>query len=42
MNLVPAGEERDTTSPRAMAQTVAGLYTNDWLSAESQARLSSG
>ena len=38
MNLVPAGEERDTTSPRAMAQTVAGLYTNNWLSAESQAR----
>ncbi|MGE4070744.1 MAG: class A beta-lactamase [Lysobacterales bacterium] len=39
MNLVPAGEERDTTSPCAMADTVADILAGDWLSASSRSQL---
>lgn len=39
MNLVPTGEQRDTTSPRAMAQTVAAIFSSEWLSLESRTRL---
>ena len=39
MNLVPAGEVRDTTTPRAMAESVARIMTGEWLSAASRARL---
>ncbi len=39
MNLVPVGEQRDTTSPCAMARTVADLHTGDWLSSASRAQL---
>lgn len=39
LNLVKPGDERDTTSPRAMAQLVARCLTADWLSAASRDRL---
>ena len=39
MNLVPAGEERDTTSPCAMARTVADILVGDWLSTASRSQL---
>lgn len=39
LNFVPPGDERDTTSPRAMAQLVVRLLTTDWLSAASRDRL---
>ena len=39
MNLVPAGEIRDTTSPAAMAQSVARIFSGDLLTAGSQQRL---
>lgn len=39
MNFVPAGELRDTTTPRAMASTVARLFTGGLLSAPAQAKL---
>ena len=39
LNLVRSGEERDTTSPRAMAQLVARCLTTDWLSVSSRDRL---
>lgn len=39
MNLVPAGELRDTTTPAAMAQTSARLLCSDWLSPASVERL---
>lgn len=40
MNLVPAGELRDTTTPRAMAQNLARLLTTDALTPADQQRLS--
>jgi len=39
LNLVVAGDERDTTSPRAMAQTLRRLLTGDALVASSRERL---
>ena len=39
LNIVKAGEEHDTTSPRAMAATMARLLTGDALSAASRERL---
>ena len=36
MNAVPTGEERDTTTPRAMAETVHRLFTTDLLDAPSK------
>jgi beta-lactamase class A len=39
MNLVTAGEPRDTTTPRAMAQLVARIMTGDVLAADSRTRL---
>lgn len=39
MNLVPEGEQRDTTTPRAMAQTVARLFTTDLLDESDRERL---
>jgi beta-lactamase class A len=39
MNLVPAGELRDTTTPAAMAQTTARMLRSDWLSPASRERL---
>lgn len=36
LNLVVAGDERDTTTPRAMAQTVAAFLTGDLLSRASR------
>jgi beta-lactamase class A len=39
MNLVPAGEQRDTTTPRAMATSSLRLFTSDLLSAAAQAQL---
>ena len=39
MNYVPPGEIRDTTTPRAMAQTVAKLIFGDVLSAPNRAAL---
>lgn len=39
MNLVPPGEIRDTTTPRAMATTTARILTGDLLSATSRATL---
>ncbi len=39
MNLVPAGEVRDTTTPRAMAGLLARLFSADGLSAKAQAIL---
>ena len=39
MNLVPAGEMRDTTTPRAMAQSVARIMTDDLLSASAREQL---
>lgn len=39
MNLVPKGELRDTTTPRAMAQSVARVITGDMLSAGAREQL---
>jgi beta-lactamase class A len=39
LNLVVAGDERDTTTPRAMAQTLAKLLTGDVLKPASRDRL---
>jgi beta-lactamase class A len=39
LNLVVPGDERDTTTPRAMAQTMAKLLTGNLLSAASRDRL---
>lgn len=39
MNFVPTGEVRDTTTPRAMAQTAARLMTGDVLAEATRARL---
>ena len=39
LNIVKPGEEHDTTSPRAMAATMARLLTGDALSAASRERL---
>ena len=39
MNLVPAGEVRDTTTPRAMAATAVRVMTGELLSSDSRARL---
>lgn len=39
MNRVLPGEEHDTTTPRAMAETVARLFTSDLLQPASQQRL---
>lgn len=39
MNLVPAGEVRDTTTPAAMARTVARLFGGELLNPASQAQL---
>lgn len=39
MNYVPAGEIRDTTTPREMAQTAARLITGDVLAEATRARL---
>lgn len=39
MNLVPVGEMRDTTTPRAMAQSVARIMTGDLLSASAREQL---
>jgi len=39
LNFVPVGEERDTTTPRAMARTAADLALGDVLLPESRARL---
>ncbi len=39
MNLVPSGEQRDTTTPRAMAHSVARIITGDVLSAAARDRL---
>lgn len=39
LNLVTPGDERDATSPRAMAQLVARYLATDWLSAASRDRL---
>lgn len=39
LNLVVAGDERDTTTPRAMAQTVAKYLTGDLLKPASRDRL---
>ena len=39
MNLVPAGDERDTTTPRAMAQTMAKFLTGDLLKPATRDRL---
>jgi beta-lactamase class A len=39
LNLVVAGDERDTTTPRAMAQTLATLLAGEALSASSRERL---
>lgn len=39
MNLVPPGEIRDTTTPRAMAETTARLLTGDLLSRSSRTTL---
>jgi beta-lactamase class A len=39
MNLVPAGEVRDTTTPRAMAASVARIVTGDVLSPAARERL---
>jgi beta-lactamase class A len=39
LNLVVAGDERDTTTPRAMAQTVAKFLTGDLLKPASRDRL---
>ncbi|MCK7593312.1 class A beta-lactamase [Pseudomarimonas salicorniae] len=41
MNLVPSGEVRDTTTPRAMAETVHRLFTTDLLDEASKATLKS-
>jgi len=39
MNRVPAGEIRDTTTPHAIAETVARLFTSDLLSTGARDRL---
>jgi beta-lactamase class A len=39
LNLVVAGDERDTTTPREMARTVARLLTGDFLKPASRDRL---
>jgi beta-lactamase class A len=39
LNVVPPGEERDTTTPHAMAQTLQSILTSPWLSASSKAKL---
>jgi beta-lactamase class A len=39
LNLVPSGEVRDTTTPRAMAETVARLLAGDLLDARSKQTL---
>jgi beta-lactamase class A len=39
LNQVPPGDERDTTTPRAMAQTLAAVLTGDLLTPGSRARL---
>jgi beta-lactamase class A len=39
MNFVPAGEVRDTTSPQAIARSMAKFLTTDLLSAPSQEKL---
>jgi len=39
MNRVPQGELRDTSTPRAMAQTVATIFSGNTLSRESRDRL---
>lgn len=39
MNLVPAGELRDTTTPRAMAETLGRVFGTEWLSEDSRATL---
>ncbi|HET7842519.1 MAG TPA: class A beta-lactamase [Xanthomonadales bacterium] len=39
MNRVPPGEVRDTTTPRAMAETLARLFTSDLLAPASRERL---
>lgn len=39
MNLVLTGDVRDTTTPRAMATTVAGFLRGGWLTVPSAARL---
>jgi len=39
MNLVPAGDERDTTTPRAMAETMAKFLTGDLLKPATRDRL---
>ena len=39
MNLVPPGEERDTTSPEAMARSVARFVLGDVLTPASRASL---
>lgn len=36
MNLVPAGEQRDTTTPRAMADSVARIMTGELLSSRAR------
>ena len=39
MNLVPRGELRDTTTPRAMVQTLKRMLVDPWLRADSRATL---
>jgi beta-lactamase class A len=39
MNYVPAGDERDTTTPRAMAQNAARIVTGKWLTRTARERL---
>lgn len=39
LNLVPPGEARDTTTPRAMAQTLRRMLVEPWLRADSRATL---
>jgi beta-lactamase class A len=39
MNLVPAGELRDTTTPRAFAETLARIFTTDLVSLAARNRL---
>ncbi|ANM28396.1 hypothetical protein ABI59_00280 [Acidobacteria bacterium Mor1] len=39
MNYVPEGEVRDTTSPEAMARSVAGFSVGDWLTGQQQETL---
>lgn len=39
LNLVVPGDDRDTTTPRAMATLVAKYLTTDWLAAASRERL---